>query len=306
VTTTLTGENDFARSQALKRRVAEFVAEHGDLALERLDGEETDFVRMGEALTSLPFLASKKMVIIQRPSANKEFAEAAEKLLADLPETTDLILVEPKFDKRSSLYKFLKKQTDFREFTEMDGPALAKWLSAEAGKRGATLSLSDARYLVERVGQSQQLLANELEKLCLRAATITRPIIDELTEATPQSTIFNLIDAAMSGDTKRAMQLYGEQRQLKVEPQQILALFAWQLHVLALVRAAGARSADDIAHDAKLSPFVVRKSQGIARRMELSRLKLLIAELLTIDRRSKREPIDLDDALQYFVLQLAY
>src|SRR4051812_17147506 len=101
---TLTGENDFARSQALRTLVADFTSVEGDLALERIDAGETEFVRIQEALTSLPFLASKKMVVLTEPSKNKQFADAAETLLKDLPDTTELILHEPKFDKRSSLY----------------------------------------------------------------------------------------------------------------------------------------------------------------------------------------------------------
>ena len=37
---TITGENSFALGHELKRLVSSFVAEHGDMALERLDGEE--------------------------------------------------------------------------------------------------------------------------------------------------------------------------------------------------------------------------------------------------------------------------
>lgn len=110
---TITGSNDFARLAAVRELVGTFVHEHGDLAFERLDGQEHDFVRIQEALTSLPFLASKKMVLIMSPAANSAFSEQAEQLIEGLPETTELLLVEPKFDKRSGLYKRLKKANRF-------------------------------------------------------------------------------------------------------------------------------------------------------------------------------------------------
>src|SRR3546814_19438404 len=62
---------------------------------------------------------------------------------------------------------------------------------------------------------------------------------------TPQSTIFELLDAALSGNTRRALELYEEQRSMKVEPQQIIAMLAWQLHVLAVVKAAGERRSEE-------------------------------------------------------------
>ncbi len=70
----------------------------------------------------------------------------------------------------------------------------------------------DAKYLVMRVGANQQTLSNELAKLLSYDKAITRQTIDLLTEQTPQSTIFELLDAAFAGNSKKAMELYAEQR----------------------------------------------------------------------------------------------
>lgn len=300
----LTGENSFGLHTELEKLVADFVSKHSDVALERLDGEEATFEQMQEALQSLPFLASRKMVVLRTPSANKKFVEHAERLLKELPETTDVILVEPKFDKRSAYYKLLKKMTDFRAFSELDRASLARWLIELARNKGGNLDQADASYLVERVGLGQQGLSNELDKLLLYKPKITRETIELLTEASPQSTIFELLDAAFAGDKNRAMKLYDEQRALKVEPPQIIAMITWQLHILALVKTAGIRSPDEIAREAKLNPFVVRKSSGIARNLTLPQLKRLIADLLKIDISLKREPIDADEALRNFLLTM--
>jgi DNA polymerase-3 subunit delta len=302
---TLTGENAFGLQAELRRLVDGFVAEHGDLALERVDGEEAEYGRLQEAMTSLPFLASKKMVVLSRGSGNKQFGEHIKELAEQLPETTDVILVEPKLDKRSSYYKYLKKATDFREFGQLDVNGLARWLIDEAKVRGGTLSQADARYLVERVGANQQLLANELEKLLLYNTTVSRQSIEELTEATPQSTVFQLLDYAFNGNTRQAMRLYQEQRAMGEEPQRIIGMLAWQLHIVALIKTAGERSSDTIAREARVSPYVVSKSQVIARQLSLADLKRLVAELLDIDSRSKRSALDLDEALQNYLLQLA-
>lgn len=311
--TILTGANSYALRAELKRIVADFVAEQGDasdMALERLDGEEAPFARIQEALQSLPFLVSRKLVILQTPGANKEFTEKAATLLEELPETTDLVIIEPKLDKRLAYYKLLKKQAGYKEFAELDENGLARWLTDEAKARDVKLTSSDARRIVERAGTNQQYLAHEIEKLALAAqaagGTITPQLIDDLTAATPQSTIFQLLEAAFNGNTKRALELYGEQRALKVEPQQIIAMLAWQLHVIALVKAAGPeRLSDTVAKEAKLNPFVVRKSAGIARGLSMSHTKQLVAELTTIDERLKRESLNADDVLLEYLVRLA-
>ena len=302
---TLAGENSFALQRELHKYVQAFVDEHGDLALERVDGEEADFSRLREAVTSLPFLASKKLVVLRAPGKNKQFLESFEQLFGELPETNEIIIVEPKLDKRLSYYKYLKKSTDFHEFPEFDLNGLAKWLVDISKELNGSISLSDARYLAERVGLNQQLLSNEIEKLILYDPKVTRQTIELLTDATPQSTVFELLESAFAGNARKTLNLYAEQRALKVEPQQIVAMLGWQLHVLAVIKAAGDRSADQVAKDAKLNPFVVRKSQGIARKLQPADLKKLIADLLDIDTASKRTNLDIDEALQNYLLRLA-
>jgi DNA polymerase-3 subunit delta len=304
--TTLTGDNSFGWQQAAKHTTDSFVAEFGDLAVEKLDGEETSFERLRESLVNLPFLASKKLVVLRAPSANKQFLDKAETLLQDVPENVDVVLIEPKLDKRIGYYKFLKKDTDFKEFSELDVNGLTKWLTEAAKSQKGSISPADARYLIDRVGASQQLLANELTKLLTYNPGITREQIDLLTDATPQSTIFQLLEAAFNKRTKQALEIYAEQRAMKVEPQQIIAMLTWQLNVLAIIKTAGDRTPDDIAKEAKISPFVVKRSLGIANKLSLAELKKLIANLLELDIKSKTISIDVDEALQNYLVSMAY
>lgn len=301
----MTGDNGFALRQELKRLVDAYVAEHGDLGLERLDGQETGADIIKGALTSAPLLAERKLVVLKQPGASKEVQERAEDLFGDIPGTTDLIIIEPKFDKRLNYYKFLKKHADFREFAEPDVSGLARWLADTAGERGGSLSPGDARYLAERVGARQELLAGELEKLLLYDPRISRETIDLLTEPAPQSTVFQLLESAFAGDSRRALRLYADQRSQNVEPPQIIAMLAWQLHVLAVIKTAGERSDATVAKEARINPYVVQKSRGIARRLTMAELKKLISDLLSIDMRVKRTATDPDEALQHYLLRLA-
>ena len=303
--TTLTGENDVLRQQTLRSLVDGFVAEHGDMGLERLDGEEVDYNRMLGAVQSLPFLASRKMLVLRSPGANKEFAEKFEAFVAELAGTNDVVLVEPKLDKRLSYYKLLKKLTDFREFNPLDDNALVRYLAEYAREQGGVLSATDARLLVDRVGTNQLVLQHEVDKLLAYDAKISRANIELLTERTPQSSIFELLDAAFAGNAKRALSLYAEQRALRVEPQQILAMLVWQLHILAIVKTAGSKSADTMAKDSRLSPFTIRKTQNLARSTTLAHLRQLITSLREYDVRLKSQALSADEVVQYYLLNLA-
>jgi DNA polymerase-3 subunit delta len=244
------------------------------------------------------------LVILDQPGKQKAFAEHIDEVLSEIADTTDTVILEPKLDKRLSYYKTLKKATDFRDFAEQDANGLATWAVSYAKEQGGIISPADARFLLDRIGPNQQLLAAELGKLLIYDPAITKASIELLTERTPQSTVFELLDAAFSGNAKRAIQLYHEQRALRVEPQAIIAMLAWQLHVLALVKNAGSRTADQIATQAKLNPYVVRKTQNLARALSKERAGQLITALLDIDVRSKTVTMDIDEALQLYIIKI--
>ncbi len=301
---TLTGSNTFQLKSELNRLIDDFVKNHGDIALEKLDGQETSTERMIEAVQSLPFLAPKKLVILRNPSAQKAFAEQVEDTLKTIPDTNDVVLVEPKIDKRSAYSKVLKSQTEYKEFVEQDAYGLSNWIVQYAKEQNATISQADAKYLIERVGQNQQMLVNEIDKLTIYDSKISRSNIDLLTEPTPQSTIFELLDAAFAGNSKKVLKLYKEQRALKVEPQQIIAMLAWQLHLLAIIKTSKGKSANQIASEAKISPFVAGKSMKIAEEVTLTELKKLISKALKLDVKLKTQSINADDALQEYLLNI--
>jgi DNA polymerase-3 subunit delta len=303
--TVLTGENDVLRQEALGHITSTFIAEHGDLNIERVDGEEASYERIHEAAQSLPFLADRKLVLLRAPGANKEFAEKFEQFMADIPETNTVVLVEPKLDKRLSYYKQLKKLTDFKEFAVLDARGLARYAADYAKAQGGKMSAADASLLVDRAGENQLVVQHELDKLLAYNLAVTRQTIELLVPQQPQNAMFDLLDAAFSGNASRAMKLYENQRELGDDPQKILPMLAWQLHILAIAKAATGRNPDAVAKEAKISPYTVKKSMALARNIGGSRLKQLITMLRSIDVRLKSEPLNADDALKLYLLQLA-
>jgi DNA polymerase III subunit delta len=305
--TTITGANDLQRRAALQERITAFAAEYGDVTIERYDGEDTDAARMRESVASLPFLSARKLVVLREPGKQKSFMEHIATILTEVADTTDVIVYEPKLDKRGTYYKTLKKETDFIEYTELDPAALAAWAVQYVTERGGALQTTDARLLANQTGGNQQLLSSELDKLLAYDKHITRSTIELLTEPLPQSTVFELLDAAFAGKAVRAFELYREQRALRIEPQALLAMIVWQVHILAVVKAGMLHNipADQLAKTAKLNPFVIRKSQGLVRQRSLVSIKTMVSDLLVLDMQLKRSAVDADEALQLFLLRLA-
>ena len=301
----ITGPNEFMAKQAYKNAVDEFVRQNGDLALERIDCSESDINSVIAAVSNLPFLAPQKMVVLKNLSENKELAEQTEKIISRVSEGNEVLIFDLNIDKRTAYYKALQKNANLEEYKELDERALANWLQTYVKDNGGEISYADAVYLIGRVGQNQLRLAGEIDKLVIYESKVNKQNIDLLTEPTPQSKIFDLMDAAFAGNTKNALQIYDEQRKLKVEPQQIIGMLAWQLNAIALVKYAGDRTNQQIAKDSGLNPYVIQKSRALAAKLTLVKLKKLISELVAIDVASKTSTIDADNAIRHYIITIA-
>lgn len=302
--TTISGDNQYKVLLEINRIAGEFGQKFGKINVERIDCEEKSIEYIIDSISNSSLFSFNKLIILRNIDKNKELIDKSD-LLFEIPESTQIVVVGSGLDKRSKLYKRLKKETDYREFLASDNRSLATWIIDEVKTQNATISTSDANYLIERVGTNQSLLNNELKKLITYDHKITRTNIELLCEPTPQSSVFQLLDAAFSGKGKRAMKIYDEQRAQKVEPLSIVGMITWQLHIFAIIKTSKNKSPDEIAKIAKLNPFVLRKSTGTIRSINLTQLKRLIINTLKLDIDLKTEPINADDALKHLLLQMS-
>lgn len=298
---TLAGTNSLALRKRLNEVIERFTNKHGELALERFDGEEVEARTIIEAINNLPFLAKSKMVVVRNGQTNKEFAEQVEQIISSTPDWCELILYEPQIDRRSTYFKVLKGKSEFEDFAELNPRDLPKWLLNEASKHGGELSFADANYLAQRLGSDQTRLASELQKLITYSPKISRQTIDDLTEPTPQSRVFDLLDAAFNGQTSRALNLYEEQRAQRVEPQAILAMLVWQLNLIALAKTGEGKSPAEIAKDSGSGEYPLQKAAGLTSSLSDKRLGELIDEVYEMELKSKTQTYDLDEALKTYI-----
>src|SRR5680860_1513520 len=80
-TTILVGENWHGLKKKLDELVNDFVAEYGDMALEKLDASDADIQEIIQGLSTPAFLSPKKLYVLYNLSANKQAAEGIEQIL---------------------------------------------------------------------------------------------------------------------------------------------------------------------------------------------------------------------------------
>jgi DNA polymerase-3 subunit delta len=299
---TLLGKNSYALQTYVRDQIDQVIARAGDFAVERLDASEVEVDTILQAVQSLPFLASEKLVIVTSVQANGLLMDRLDELIDRTAENVHVLLVEPSLDKRKSAFKLLKQKTTLKEFSELDSRLLSQWVRDELKQKDVSISSADASYLVERVGTNQQLIASELDKLTLYGNQITRDVIDKLTEQSLQSTIFELLDAAFSGRHAQAIKLYREQRAARVDPHYILAMLTWQLHAIGVAVHAPART-DQALIAAGIAPYTAKKVLALTQSMSKADYKQIVTALTELDAQIKTS-VDADAGIELFLLSL--
>lgn len=302
---TLTGENTFALRQALGAIEAKFSAAFGVHSVEKVDGETFEPGGLAGLLQGASLFAADRLVILRQASLNKPLWEALADWIDKVPADTTLVVVEPNPDKRTRTYKLLKTKSDFKEFNNMSPNDLAKWAQDQAVDLGGELTPVDARYLIERTAGDQWRLSQEIAKLVSYQPKITRESIDNLVEPSTEGTVFELLDAALAGNSERLQHLIG-QLKTSEDPYKLFGLLASQVHILALASVAQGRAADQIAKDSGAHPFVVRKSLAVAHGLGKPKVGRMVVDVARCDIQLKSTGADPWQLIAVCLQQIAH
>ncbi len=304
------GPNTYAARARIRELVNRYEAANpGGLGIDRFDGQEnTEIDRIVAAMTALAFLANNRLVIIEDLLASPTLAEAVVSASKRIPPDNVVVVYERKVDERTKQFKALVSAAKTVKFDALGPTQLASWLKKQTVKLGINIDGSTLNYLVERVGTDQWRLASELEKLASYKSKITPVEINELVEPSFQATIFDLVNALSRSQTASALKLYDGLRAIKTPALQILAMIGWQIRNLLIASASKVASppvsAQAIASDFKLNPFVVTKSLTSAQHWDLNRAQSAQRAVLETDYRIKTSSLDPDYLIRQLLIEL--
>ncbi len=285
--TVLTGDNSFELTRALDALVADFAGN-----AEKYDGSELELNQLPDLLMGGTLFASERMVVIKQLSENKRLWEVLPEWLGRISDEVHLVLVESKPDKRTRTYKELKKHVTVREFaawSDRDVQKAEKWTVEEAKRQKIGLDAQSARLLVARIGMDQWQLFHALEKLVV-LGTITPQIIEAVIEAAPAENVFNLLDAALRGDSDKVVGMINTLRRTQ-DPYMTFGLLAGQVFQLATLTVSDKSSAE-IAKDIGAHPYALGKLASHANRFGRAGGKKLVALFADTDIAMKSTGIE--------------
>jgi len=325
------GDEEFTLSEEVAKLRAQIMGDGmGDLNITVLDGRKASLDEVVSACNTLPFLTSRRLVIVEnllqrfdpqeragdRAGAPSE-SDPAEKLAAylpHLPPTTRLLFVESRsLSPKNPILKGAgqTKEAYVREFVKSAEGEAQNWALRRAKEKGASLSREVASLLISLVGHDLRLLDQELEKLAAHA-NYARPITEDdvraLVSPTYEDDIFALVDSFGLRDRQNAM------RQL----QQLLANGANELYLLTMIARQFRQilSVKDLAEERRLNSkdirkelrishdFIVEKLLRQGRQFSMEELEAILRQVLEVDQAIKTGRIEGRLALELLVVEL--
>jgi DNA polymerase-3 subunit delta len=283
--TVLVGENSFEIKEELARLTASFA---GDV--ERYDGEALDRATIADLFGGQTLFADERFIVIRDLSKNTAIWPQVEKLAESIADSTRIVLIEERLDKRTAAYKALKTGGAVKEFAvwgDRDIVGAQQWVVALAKLQGLQLGSAEARLIVERVGLDQWQLASAVEKLSLLDAVSTEVIIEHV-ELNPKENVFQLFELALSGK-KSELRAVLRTLMLTEDPYMVFALLSSQAVQLGVMSVAKDEPA---AKDFGIHPFVATKLAAAARRQGSSSVKRIVDLFAKADVRMKSTSVD--------------
>ena len=323
----LAGPDDFSLSLALGQ-IKKGLGDPGMLAAAttQLDGPDVTPDGLREVCQTLPFLAEKRLVIVRGLLGRFETRQASgegprpertpardpapyAQVLANLPDTTIVILIEDSLPKSSALFKEVLGRATVKSFPMLKGTPLLQWVQARTREKGGSLSPEAAGLLCQLVGGNLWAMASEIDKLVLYAEgrRIEAEDVRTLVSSAQDISVFAMIDAIVDFKAEAAGQLLQQLLRRGAAPAYLLFMLDRQFRMIVRAKELKAQGQSDGAVQTKLgisATFALERTLAQAGHYSMARLKHVYQQLLEADLSIKTGRFDGELALYLLVASL--
>ncbi len=283
------GEDSYSSSEKLKFWRKQFIEKHGEHSFEIIEAKSLKPAEFNTNIQSLPFLADKRLVIV-KDFLNKGKTDDQKKIADYLTKIPDFCILafqeEKNADKRTSLYKKLKKIGKIEEFPILEPQETANWIL----KQNKNISYTTANYLVEHCGTDLWKISKELDKLSLycQEKEINQEDIDKLCTASLSSSVFKLTDALAQKRQQQSLKTFHVLTESGEDPIKVFFMIVRHFRILIQVKSLIKQNSEKaISKRLKQHPFVIKKSAQQSRNFSPLKLKTIYENLLNIDKNFK-------------------
>lgn len=328
----LHGKDDYQVRQALSVIREDLAADDDMLRTNTtvLEGRGLSPDELLAHVTAAPFLAAHRLVIVEgllralgevrggRRSKKKADADdplepwrrAASRMSdpATMPETTTVVLVEGELAKTNPAFPIFAPIAYTTEYGPLPPNELANWIRARAKEKKLKLTDGAAQLLANLIGGDLWALDNELDKLAAYAGgeTVDEKTVPELVSSARETKVWELADAVVAGNERKALTAMGRLLQEGEAPQLLLFMVARQYRQLVTLKDLRDRrvAREEQQRVSGVPGFKLNEVGALAGRYTWPRLHTAYRMILDADLSVKRGLQDDESALQLLVHEL--
>ncbi|MBR2540084.1 MAG: DNA polymerase III subunit delta [Mogibacterium sp.] len=318
------GAEDFLMEWALRQVIEKYVDEEWrNLDVRYLDGDRTDaYEIMGEA-RAFSMFSEKRVVIVRNylPLFRKSSDAGADELLAFAGEKMGssilIFTVDSRYSGELTAYgrKMIKAASSY-EFASLEKGDLRSFITKRVHAGGKMISRRDLEYLIDLSGYYNKDSGYDLTRMdadilkIVKASEgddITSGVIEELLIGDSDRFVFNLVDAVVSGNRSKALEVAETIIREEDGALPVTALLIKQFEIMydAVELSAEGYSIPAMAKMTGVNEYRFKRAYQSASSYSKARLKELLIQLYNIDRDMKRGDIDKDVALELFSVTAA-
>jgi DNA polymerase-3 subunit delta len=323
----LHGEDDFSLNRALGE-IKKGLGDPSMLATNTtiLEGQSLTPDQLRTVVETVPFLAEKRLVIVQGLLGRFEFqskprrkktspangrendVNAFAAAMSNIPESTVLILTDGKIKSANPLFKSLSG-AKVMAFPLLKGDVLRQWTKKEVAAQGAAISPPAVDLLAKLVGGNLWIMSSEIKKLALYASgrRIEEDDIRAVVSSAQETSVFAMVDAILDFRAGVAQRLLEQLLQQGASPSYLLVMLSRQVRLVVRAKELGRQRRPEAEIQSRLglkSEFPLRKTIEQAQRYPLERLKSVYLRLLQADLAIKTGQYDGGLALNLLIADL--
>jgi DNA polymerase III subunit delta len=298
----LYGKDTFRSRQRLKQMKKKFQADRDPQGLNTLeiDCTKTDPAEITNIMLSAPFLAEKRMVILQNflTSKHKKLQENILQRIEEktLPEDTIYIFFESTDTFRNKLNKSIFSRLSTEKFSQkfdlLSGSQLQAYIAEEIQKKNMDIEQKALIHFSQNAPVDMWKTSQIIEQVINTAQgdSIKLEDVEYFLPKKIDDNIFNLIDFIAQKKHKHVFSMIRKQTETN-DAHYVFAMILRQMKILLNLKDAETRGENIrnplLAKKMKLHPYVIKKSIPLLQSYSLNQLKNIHLQLLEIDKAIK-------------------
>ncbi len=199
-----------------------------------------DWQQLTDELANVSLFSSKKLIELRMGKPGREGGAVLVDYAANLPADTVLLISCEKLDKQAQKSKWftaLDKAGVSIPVWPIDAARLPEWIRQRLRQQGKQINAEAANLIAERVEGNLLAAKQEIDKLCLLSEhnnISTEDVLRCVSDST-RFNVFELIEAALAGDTQRSLRMLGGLRSEGLDPANIYGAMMWDFRRLCLM-----------------------------------------------------------------------